>query len=448
MTMTTGNRKPFTIETVVGQDDTGAVGNTNIVLPRLYPAQMVVRQQSRRYNMICCGRRWGKTTMSVNLIAEVILAGKPAGWFAPNYKMLTEAWRDITERLAPIQSRINTQEKRVEYVTGGVLEFWSLENKRVARSRKYARVIIDEAAFCQSLDTTWRKSIRPTLTDLRGDAWFISTPDGRNAFYRMWQSAQAQTDRWYTVQRSSYDNPFLARAELDELRTQLTEREYLQEILAQFISEEGSVFRNIGAAIVEGVSSQPDPNLQYCFGVDWGRTNDATVIVVLDVVNKQVVHVDRMIKTGFDLQVGRLQMLYDRYKPQTIIAETNSIGMPLIERLQRMNLPVRGFTTTNSSKGELIEKLSLAIEKNEIGLIRHDVLLQELIAYTQERTPGGQMRYGAPTGEHDDCVMALALSWYGVSNAAINLLQWYRDKQTQRLLIQAQTAVAETDDDE
>lgn len=432
--MTLTSRRGAAIETSTGNSFADADGQIKIILPRLYPAQLVVRKQARRYNMICCGRRWGKTTMSVNLIAETILAGQPAGWFAPNYKLLTEAWRDITERLAPIQARINTQEKRVEYVTGGVLEFWSLENKRVARSRKYARVIIDEAAFSQTLDTTWRKSIRPTLTDLRGDAWFISTPDGRNAFYRMWQAAQSQTDRWYTVQRSSYDNPFLARAELDELRTQLTEREYLQEILAQFISEEGSVFRNVGAAIYENVPTEPQPNTNYVFGVDWGRTNDATVIVVLDMVNKQVVHVDRMIKTGFDLQVGRLNALFQKWSPQTIIAESNSIGLPMIERLQRMNMPIRAFTTSNQSKAEIIEKLSLAIEKNEIGLIRHDVLLQELIAYTQERTPGGLIKYGAPPGEHDDCVMALALAWHGVSNAAINLLQYYRDRHLKRAL--------------
>lgn len=434
--------KNTAIETSVGTALPEGTGDVNIVLPRLYPAQLVVRKQARRYNMICCGRRWGKTTMAVNLLAEVILAGQPAGWFAPNYKLLTEAWRDITERLAPVQSRINTQEKRVEYMTGGVLEFWSLENKRVARSRKYARVIIDEAAFSQTLDTTWRKSIRPTLTDLKGDAWFISTPDGRNAFHRMWLNAQDQHS-WYTCQRSSYDNPYLDPSELDELRTQLTEREYLQEILAQFISEEGSVFRNVNAAVVEDVPHEPIANVNYVMGVDWGRTNDATVFVVMDAVNRQVVVVDRMVHTGFDLQVGRLQALVDKWRPQTIIAESNSIGLPMIERLQGMGMPVRGFNTNNQSKAEIIEKLALAIEKNEIGLIRHSILLQELIAYTQERTPGGLTKYTAPQGEHDDCVIALALAWHGISNAAINLLQWFRDRQTWREKVAEEATIVE-----
>jgi hypothetical protein len=399
-----------------------------ITLPRLYDAQQVVRRQARRYNMICCGRRWGKTTMAINLLAEVLLAGQPVGWFAPNYKLLTEVWRDITERFEPVQKRINTQDKRVEYLTGGVLEFWSLENKRAARSRKYARVIIDEAAFCQDLDVMWRRAIRPTLTDLSGDAWFISTPDGRNAFYRMWQFAQDRPS-WYTVQRSSWDNPFLPVADLEDLKQQLPERDYLQEIMAQFISDDGAVFRNVNGAItLDKPITEPDPNSTYVFGVDWGRTNDATVCVVLDVTQKQVVFIDRMVRTGFEIQVGRLRMLWDRWKPTSIIAETNSMGMPLVEQMQKMGMPVRGFTTTNSTKSEVIEKLALAIEKNEIGLLDNPKLIQELIAYTQERTAAGTVKYGAPMGEHDDCVMALAIAWHGVSSPAISMLEWYRSR--------------------
>jgi hypothetical protein len=424
-TVKVSNKKPTMM---LGKEETGDKVAYQITLPRLYDSQQVVRQQARRYNMICCGRRWGKTTMAINLLAEILLKGQPVGWFAPNYKLLTEVWRDIIERFAPLQKRINTQDRRVEYITGGTLEFWSLENRRAARSRKYARVIIDEAAFCQDLDVMWRRSIRPTLTDLSGDAWFISTPDGRNAFYRMWQFAQDRPT-WYTVQRSSWDNPYLPVADLEDLKQQLPERDYLQEILAQFISEDGSVFRNVNAAVtLDRPLSEPDPNCTYVFGVDWGRTNDATVCIVLDITNKQVVAIDRMVRTGFELQVGRLKMLYDKWRPTTIMAETNSLGMPLLEQMQRLGMPMRGFTTSNSTKAEVIEKLALAIEKGEIGLLDHPILIQELIAYTQEKTASGLYKYGAPEGEHDDCVMALAIAWHGVSSPGVTMLEWYRNR--------------------
>jgi phage FluMu gp28-like protein len=244
----------------------------------------------------------------------------------------------------------------------------------------------------------------------------------------MWQFAQDRPT-WYTVQRSSWDNPYLPVADLEDLKQQLPERDYLQEILAQFISENGSVFRKLQASItLDKPLTSPDPNCTYIFGVDWGRTNDATVCVVYDVTNNQVVHIDHMVRTGFELQVGRLKMLWQKWQPTTIIAETNSMGLPLLEQMQKMGMPVRGFTTTNSTKMEIIEKLALAIEKEEVGLLNDPKLIQELIAYTQERSPSGLVKYGAPQGEHDDCVMALAIAFHGVSSPGITMLEWYRSR--------------------
>jgi hypothetical protein len=54
---------------------------TTIALPKPHPAQLAVRSEARRYNVVNCGRRWGKTDMGVTMCTEEALAGKPAGWF-------------------------------------------------------------------------------------------------------------------------------------------------------------------------------------------------------------------------------------------------------------------------------------------------------------------------------------------------------------------------------
>jgi hypothetical protein len=76
-------------------------------------------------------------------------------------------------------------------------------------------------------------------------------------------------------------------------------------------------------------------------------------------------------------------------------------------------LPVRPFTTTHQSKAPLIDALALAVERREIALLPDAVMLNELVAYTLERLPGGGYRYTAPAGGHDDTVIALALAWHG-----------------------------------
>lgn len=82
-----------------------------------------------------------------------------------------------------------------------------------------------------------------------------------------------------------------------------------------------------------------------------------------------------------------------------------------------MGMPVQPFITTNATKQRAIDELALAFERRAIKILDDDTLINELEAYTQERLPGGAIRYGAPPGMHDDCVMALAIGWYGASGA-------------------------------
>ena len=94
------------------------------------------------------------------------------------------------------------------------------------------------------------------------------------------------------------------------------------------------------------------------------------------------------------------------------------MGGPLIEQLQRMRLPVQSFHTSAASKTQAIEALSLAFEQGAVRLPSVQWLIDELLAFDQERLPSGSMRYCAPRGGHDDGVMALAIAWHGISSAA------------------------------
>ena len=87
------------------------------------------------------------------------------------------------------------------------------------------------------------------------------------------------------------------------------------------------------------------------------------------------------------------------------------MGEPLIEQLQKMGMPVAPFTMTAPTKKALIEELALGFEQGTIRIINDPTLIGELQAYEMTRTPSGMLRYSAPSGMHDDCVVALALAW-------------------------------------
>jgi hypothetical protein len=132
---------------------------------------------------------------------------------------------------------------------------------------------------------------------------------------------------------------------------------------------------------------------------------------VIDVTAKQAVYMDRFNQIDYTFQVQRLNALAEKFRPYAVIAEQNSVGIPVIEQLIELGLPVSPFNTTNATKKAAIEGLSLAFERGRIQIVNDPVATSELQAYEAERLPSGLFRYNAPEGMHDDTVMALAIGW-------------------------------------
>jgi hypothetical protein len=288
--------------------------------------------------VVCVGRRAGKTVLGLDRCADPAVLSFPVAWFSPTYKMLLEVWREAVRTFAPITKRRSSQERRIEFITGGLLEFWSLDNPDVARGRKYRRVVIDEAAMVANLMDAWQYAIRPTLADFNGDAWFLSTPKGRNGFWQLWQRGNdpAATD-WRSWQMPSSVNPRLAQSELDEMRTALPEMVFRQEIEAAFIEDGFGVFRGVRKA----ATAKPFPSAvlghHYAMGVDLARKIDFTVCTVLDisVSPPAMVAIDRFNQTDWAIQIERIKALADRYQVELIVVDQTGVGDPVVQQLQR-----------------------------------------------------------------------------------------------------------------
>lgn len=392
-----------------------------IHLPALHAGQQQIVAESARWNVANCGRRFGKTTLGIDRMVPPLTERLPVAWFSPTYKMLADVWRETRRVLQPWITRTNTQEKRLEIIGGGLIDFWSLDTPDVARGRKYARVIIDEAAMVRDLETAWNEVIRPTLTDYQGDAWFLSTPKGRNFYWTLWQRGQdPEQPDWASWLMPSIANPYLEPSEIESARRELPELSFAQEYLAQFIEDGSGVFRNILACATATRQSTPQTRHQYVMGVDWGKHNDFTVITVMDANERAMVAMERFNQIDYTTQTNRLIALVETFGPIAIIAERNSMGEPLIEHLLRRGLPVYPFTTTNATKGWAIDALALAFERDDIRILHDPVLINELQAFEATRLPSGMLRYAAPDGMHDDCVMSLALAWSVLAETAVD----------------------------
>jgi phage terminase large subunit-like protein len=403
-----------------------AAGGTAVTLELapLHKAQTQIVAESQRFNVVACGRRFGKTELGKNRCADTSVLQFPVGWFAPTYKMLLEVWRDAAVMFKPITARASAQERRIEFTTGGVLEFWSLDNPDVARGRKYKRVIIDEAAMVSNLLEVWQMVIRPTLADYAGDAWFLSTPKGHNGFKTLFDyGTEPDLPDWACWQMPTMENPYIPSTEIEAMRQELPESTYNQEVLAVFNENESAVFRNISANMNAPLDATPEQHTGHTvvIGVDWGKHNDYTAVSVGCATCMCEVELDRSNRIDYAVQRQRLAHLASKWGASLILAESNAMGEPIIEMLQREGLPVRPFQTTASTKPPLIENLKLSLERSEFQFLNIPVATSELAAYEQRTShTTGRTTYSAPDGMHDDTVIARALlRWLTKATAPI-----------------------------
>ena len=377
-----------------------------------HPNQKTILGSACRFRVVACGRRFGKTFVGIYSILEAAAVyKKKCWWLSPTYAMAEHVWEELKLASRDIEKRrVYEKDRRLNFPKGGSISVRSTFAPDHLRGVGLDFVVLDEAAFMDS--AVWPEVVRPMLLDRKGSALFLSSPNGKNWFWDIYQMGLQKRTNWRSFNFPSSANPRLDAEELAAIRAQTPERVWREEYEAEFISDSGQVFRGITAATTAPLNVQPDPSARYVFGLDWGRELDFTAVVVLNVDNHHIVALDRFNQVSWSLQRARLHALYDRWQPLAIWAEANSIGSPNIEALQQEGLPLHPFTTTSASKSPLIDSLALAIERQQIALLPDETLLAELAAYKMERLPAGGYRYTAPSGLHDDLVIATALAWH------------------------------------
>ena len=396
---------------------------------RLHPAQRAIASASERFRVVACGRRFGKTTVGLRAIFSHAQRGRECWWLAPTYGNALQVWRALCAEAASAGAAISQSVRLLDFPGGGSLCVRSARSLDALRGAGLDFLVVDEAAHLPA--TLWEDILRPMLADRRGGALLLSTPNGLNWFHDCFVRGQDPSEReWRSFHFSSYDNPRIARAELEALRRHTRDATFRREYLAEFLPGEAGVFREPARAATAPPEATPHAQGHYVAGIDWGRSHDYTAVVVLEIPagsdrsNRRppdpglpdsslptMVALERYRGLSWSVQRSRILALCNRWRPAVLLAEANSIGEPNLEALQDDGLPIRPFQTTARSKGPLIEALALALERGDLRLQPEPTLLAELSAYQQERLPLGGYRYRAPAGAHDDTVMALALAW-------------------------------------
>lgn len=390
---------------------------------------------NRRFQVVCWHRRARKTTLALNILIQHCCAHRnnTYGYVAPTYaqaKSIAVIDPNMLKKYLPkevCRKPFNESELRQEFVTGSTLEMKGAENPDSIRGVGWNGVVLEEWAMMRYGRTIWEEILEPVLRENKGWAIFIFTPKGKNFAYEYFLRAKSDTSGdWLSSMLPADESELIPADELEKAKESMPSRLFSQEFLCSFLEDASSVFRDVDAC-VGGTLEEPVPGQRYILGVDLGRTNDATVIIVIQASTNHVVEFQRFVDSGWALQRERIILTAKKYNNASIVLDATGFSAgsviaedllehPLVKDLKMANMQVIPFNFGQKNKKALVEKLIIAIEQRLITFPHLHDLIDELKAFSYEMLPSGQIRYTAPEGLHDDCVMALGLAVFGLGS--------------------------------
>jgi hypothetical protein len=212
-----------------------------------------------------------------------------------------------------------------------------------------------------------------------------------------------ETD-WDGFKFTTYDNPYIKKSEIDDARLQLPQVAFEQEYMANPMENSANPFGN---AFIQKCLRPISSQQPITFGIDLAKSFDWSVIIGLD-ESGAVCYYDR-----FQMDWHNTKETIKRLPKVPILVDSTGVGDTILEDLQREGINISGLKFTSQSKQQLMEGLATAIQQSRIFFPEGEIS-KELDIFEYQFTANG-VRYSAPTGFHDDCVVALALAWNNYS---------------------------------
>lgn len=383
---------------------------------RPHARQKEVHASKAKYRVVAAGRKSGKSTCAVaDLLMQIQKGGsKPLSlaWVSPTYYssarglgMLKVMARDLIKA-----GQLKVTGKAPAEVTWGAhtISFLSADRPDSIRPYDFDGMVIDEAAFLE--DEAFEQVLLPTLMRHDGRLLMISSPKGKHGFFSKFfhRTGDPQVE---SFKMTPYDNPHVKPKVIDELRKQMSEASFREEVLADFLG--------VASSIVSSFDGLEDCDLECThksgkvMGLDLARLEDYTVGLCVCPICHVVTGMLRMTKLDWADQLSRISGFYEAQGRPEMVVDANSIGDVVISALKGARMRVTPFKITASSKKDLVNALIISLERKLVRWdgVRLPEISRELSTYKPQVTPSGSgITWNAEKGCHDDVVTALALA--------------------------------------
>ena len=390
-----------------------------------FEAQDKALDDPARYVVIPKGRRFGITTGFKN---KAIL-------WAMQRKFTSMLWGDVVnsniekyiQRLfipslqqIPHQYWKWTKNPHTIQLFDSYIDFRSAERPESWEGFGYDITFLNEAGIILKNQYLWDNAVRPMMWDNPNSrVFFGGTPKiGSTVFRELWQRAQDPKQPLYAGYRfSSFDNPKLPHELIREDMKSMQQRVIQQEIYAEFLDDDGVVFRGVDKIAILA-PEEPKFGHLYVMGADIAKLVDWTVLTVYDrTTNHQVCQI-RFNGLEYPAMRARIKHLSTKYNNALVYLDSTGVGEPTYDDLSREGVPVEPITFNENNKKDMINKLASWIELKRVYMLNLPETLQEFKQFTYDISEDThRVKYGAPVGFHDDIVMSHCLAVWGLNVA-------------------------------
>lgn len=413
---------------------------------------------------VIASRGWGKTLW---LVCEILIPymeahpGAKIMWVAPTYQIAMSPVEDVfrgtdeatgnrwvpeyDDTGARVWEFKNGQAgMQLTWHNGCTVTFKSADAPESIVSRGYNFIIIDEAALIE--ERVFTQQILGTARKAGIKIFMITSPRGKKHWtYKYFLKGQDPKETSYLSFQQPYTkNPHFSPV-LASLIKDLPDWLYRQEYLAEFIEDGDSVFRGLEHVMVGPEISFPSQQQEwftaiadvtlhkgtreestrkasdrrFVVALDLAKSVDYTVLYVMDLDDGSCVYYKRMNKTDYKQVVKEAGDVCRRFNNADLIFDATGVGAGIADFLENEDVSAHPYVFTNESKADLIHRLALSIEYQEIAIPNIVSVKNELAVFTYALTRTGKISYNAPAGYHDDIVIAIALAnWYRKENGA------------------------------
>jgi len=209
----------------------------------LHPAQLEIFHSDKRFKIVAAGRRFGKSYLSawLLLIKAIQSESKDVFYIAPTFQQAKDImWHMLKELGRDLIAQAHENTAVLTLVNGRKIYLKGSDRPETLRGVGLAYVVLDEYASMKPV--VWEQIIRPTLADVKGEAFFIGTPAGKNHFFDLYKDA-LEDDDWEAFQFNSTDNPYLPPEEIEASRKTMSSMSFRQEFEASFETGSGGIFK-------------------------------------------------------------------------------------------------------------------------------------------------------------------------------------------------------------